>query len=143
MSEKSLLLQTKTKLEQVRKTKNAFILHFNEIKVSEENKANKEELKQLRESKRKLEQDIEKVRFCPTSCLHYQLALASCYSQLIIARGLFTSVQVIQSNCSKGCLLQVQIEREVLENKLRDQGKDNEVNANYSNTVNPGYELRK
>ena len=58
------------------------------MKVSEENKVNKEELTQLRESKRELEQEIEKVRILPARCLNYQLVLASPYSQLI--RRLFT-----------------------------------------------------
>ena len=84
MSKESLRI----KLDQVRKTKYEQIINFNEIKVSEENKANKEELTQLRESKRELEQEIEKVRFLPASCLNTQLALVSHYSQLI--RRLFT-----------------------------------------------------
>ena len=44
--------------------------------VSAENNANKDELKQLQESKRNLEQELEKVRL-------RQLLLASCKSQLI------------------------------------------------------------
>ena len=40
----------------------------NKIKVSEKNKVNQEEIKQLQESKQDLEQKIEKVRLCPASC---------------------------------------------------------------------------
>jgi hypothetical protein len=60
VSEESLHLRTK--LELVRIKQYEYIINLNGIKVSEENEANKEEIKELQESKRKLEQEIEKVR---------------------------------------------------------------------------------